>query len=89
MNFKRHAITYLKDWKVSKNRKPLVLRGARQVGKTTLVKEFAKSYKHHIFLNLEKRADATIFETYDDVGTLVEALFLSNNISGIFHILFN
>ncbi|MFS4454520.1 ATP-binding protein [Maribacter sp. 2304DJ31-5] len=81
MKFKRHATAYLKDWKVSKNRKPLILRGARQVGKTTLVKEFAKNYKHHIFLNLEKASDTRFFETYDDVGTLVEALFLSNNIS--------
>lgn len=81
MNFKRHAFKNLESWKTSKNRKPLILRGARQVGKTTLVKEFSKSYKHHIFLNLEKTADTAIFETYDDVETLVEALFLSNNIS--------
>ena len=81
MNFKRHALKNLERWKASKNRKPLILRGARQVGKTTLVKEFAKNYKHHIFLNLEKSGDAAIFQTYDDVETLVEALFLSNNIS--------
>jgi len=81
MNFKRHAHENLESWKASKNRKPLILRGARQVGKTTLVKEFAKSYKHHIFLNLEKSVDVAIFKTYDDVETLVEALFLSNNIS--------
>ncbi len=81
MNFKRHAFNNLESWKTGKNRKPLILRGARQVGKTTLVKEFSKSYKHHIFLNLEKSADAANFETYDDVETLVEALFLSNNIS--------
>ncbi|PIB25751.1 AAA family ATPase [Maribacter sp. 4U21] len=81
MNFKRHALKNLERWKASKNRKPLILRGARQVGKTTLVKEFAKSYKNHIFLNLEKSADVAVFETYDNVETLVEALFLSNNIS--------
>lgn len=81
MSFERHATTNLKDWKTSKNRKPLILRGARQVGKTTLVKEFAKNYKNHIFLNLEKSVHRLIFETYDDVPTLVEALFLSNNIS--------
>ena len=81
MNFKRHALKNLERWKASKNRKPLILRGARQVGKTTLVKEFAKSYKNHIFLNLEKSANVAVFETYDNVETLVEALFLSNNIS--------
>ncbi len=81
MSFKRHAITYLKKWKSSTNRKPLILRGARQVGKTTLVREFAKNYRNHILLNLEKPADRTIFETYDDIGELVEALFLAHNIS--------
>ena len=81
MNFKRHALKNLERWKASKNRKPLILRGARQVGKTTLVKEFAKSYKNHIFLNLEKSANVAVFETYDNVETLIEALFLSNNIS--------
>ena len=81
MNFKRHALTALEAWKADRNRKPLILRGARQVGKTTLVKTFAKTYKHKIFLNLEKPADASIFAAYDDVGTLVEALFLACNIS--------
>lgn len=81
MNFKRNASGNLREWKDGSNRKPLILRGARQVGKTTLIKEFAKSYPNHIFLNLEKAPDRSIFETYDDVTTLVEALFLSNNIS--------
>ncbi len=81
MNFKRHVVTYLVDWKASKNRKPLILRGARQVGKTTLVTEFAKSYDFFISLNLEKAADKEFFEAYDDVSTIVESLFLSNNIT--------
>jgi predicted AAA+ superfamily ATPase len=38
----RNALTYLKHWKKQTNRKPLVLRGARQVGKTWLVRQFAK-----------------------------------------------
>ena len=36
MNFKGHVVTYLMDWKASKNKKPLIPRGARQVGKATL-----------------------------------------------------
>lgn len=39
---KRHALLYLSKWSKSKNRKPLILRGARQVGKSWLVKELAK-----------------------------------------------
>ena len=43
MIFKREIIKELNKWKVRKNRKPLLLRGARQVGKSTLVKDFSKS----------------------------------------------
>ncbi len=57
MIFKREAEQNLEAWKKSSKRKPLILRGARQVGKTTLVKEFAKSYKYSILLNLEKSSD--------------------------------
>ncbi|MEO1013188.1 MAG: AAA family ATPase [Bacteroidota bacterium] len=44
MNFKRHVLKNLEAWKASNNRKPLILRGARQVGKTTLVTEFVRSF---------------------------------------------
>ena len=81
MNFKRDTLGNLETWKAGSNRKPLVLRGARQVGKTTLVTEFAKNYDFFISLNLEKVADKEFFEAYDDVSTIVESLFLSNNIT--------
>ena len=42
--FERIAIKYLRLWAKKEDRKPLVLRGARQVGKTTLVKLFAKEF---------------------------------------------
>ena len=61
MIFKRIIEKNLEVWKKNPNRKPLILRGARQVGKTTLVKEFAKSYRYHIILNLEKSSDAAFF----------------------------
>lgn len=81
MSFKRHIKIYLEEWRVSNARKPLVLRGARQVGKTTLVKEFSKAYKHSIKLNLEKPKDISFFEDYDDVNFIKEALFFEYNIS--------
>ena len=40
---KRYAIKNLINWKESQNRKPLIIRGARQVGKTWLMKEFGKT----------------------------------------------
>lgn len=81
MNFKRHILNNLDTWKTSAFRKPLVLRGARQVGKTTLVAQFASKYKYSILLNLEKEADKFYFEKYDDVKTIVEMLFISKNIA--------
>ena len=41
----RNIISDLQDWSKRKNRKPLVLRGARQVGKTTLVNEYERRKK--------------------------------------------
>ena len=41
---KRNAILKLVQWKNSPERKPMVLRGARQVGKTWLMKEFGQNY---------------------------------------------
>ncbi len=50
----RYAINKLIAWKESKTRKPLIIRGARQVGKTWLMKEFGKShYKKTIYINFE------------------------------------
>lgn len=80
MAFKRHVEDYLNHWKLSTARKPLILRGARQVGKTTLIRDFAGTYQHAIALNLEKAADRRYFEDFDDARTIVEALFLAHNI---------
>jgi len=53
----RRKIKQLLEWKLDKNRKPLVLLGARQVGKTYLLQEFGKSeYKQMVYINFE-RAD--------------------------------
>lgn len=51
------------------------------MGKTTLVNQFARTYKQAILLNLEKSSDRGYFEDYDDVKDIVELLFALNNIS--------
>ncbi|MBT4969796.1 MAG: AAA family ATPase, partial [Bacteroidetes bacterium] len=52
---KRSAYNQLLEWKNDKDRKPLVIQGARQVGKTYLVNEFGrKVYKNYIYLNFEQ-----------------------------------
>lgn len=51
---KREAITELYAWKNRANRKPLIIRGARQVGKTWLMKEFAsEAYSKSVYINFE------------------------------------
>ena len=54
----RDRSSYLIDWLNSKARKPLVVRGARQVGKTWLIRDLAKSMQRRLIeLNFEKRPD--------------------------------
>ena len=56
MYLKRKADEFLKEWKESANRKPLVIRGARQVGKTETVRHFAKAnYKNVVEINFYER----------------------------------
>lgn len=80
MDIKRHITPHLETWKENQDRKPLILRGARQVGKTTLIKKFAQSYQYQIFLNLELTDHLRFFTEFNDVKTIVEALFIANNI---------
>ncbi len=52
---KRSAYKQLVEWKNRKNRKPLIVQGARQVGKTYLINEFGNTeYANHIYLNFEQ-----------------------------------
>ncbi len=51
--FERDIYNQLQKWAERTGRKPLVLRGARQVGKTTLVNEFARNFENYLHLNLE------------------------------------
>ena len=56
MNFKLKAYRRLLQWKGKPGRKPLIIRGGRQVGKSTLVEQFAGEFRHYILLNMEKHA---------------------------------
>lgn len=74
--FYRKLQQYLITWKDRRDRKPLIIRGARQVGKTTLVNEFGKEFKYFISLNLEKPVDKNLFEKLELTRDIVEAIFL-------------
>lgn len=76
--FKRNIICLLEKWAASPNRKPLVLRGARQVGKTTAVKQFARQYKTFLSLNLEKEEHRKLFEPEPSFSDLLMAIYLIN-----------
>jgi hypothetical protein len=77
--FSRNAITLLRKWAEKENRKPLVLRGARQVGKTTLVNEFSKDFDTYLYLNLEEKQAADLFETDKKIDDVVSAIYLYVN----------
>lgn len=77
--FYRNALPELRKWADKKNRKPLVLRGARQVGKTTLVNEFAKEFDVYLKLNLERAADLNLFENDMEMEDLLTSIYLLNN----------
>lgn len=67
--FTRKIVRYLVKWKDKKGRKPLILHGARQVGKTSAVLMFARKYfKNVIYLNLEKHEHLTLFKEEISLG---------------------
>ena len=73
--FKRHIDEQLIQWKDAPRRKPLLIRGARQVGKSTAVREFGKQFKHYIEINLEKQTDLQqLFSENIDVKKTCEKL---------------
>ena len=78
--FRRIAQKYLYEWAQKEERKPLVLRGARQVGKTTLVKMFAADFDHYIYLNLEEKEDAELFAADSSFYDLLGGIFFKANI---------
>jgi predicted AAA+ superfamily ATPase len=73
--FRRNILQYLQKWKTQKERKPLILRGARQVGKTTAVHLFAKTFEHYIYLNMEKTEERNLCEQTATFDELIEAIF--------------
>jgi uncharacterized protein len=76
----RNLSEFLQDWLISSDRKPLVIRGARQVGKTWVVRALAKATKKHLIeINFEKNpAQASLFESNDPKQILLNLSTLRN-----------
>ena len=75
---KRNAIQDMVKWKNDEERKPLILRGARQVGKTWLMKEFGRNhYRNMVYFNFDEDDDLkSIFETNKNPRRIIELLSL-------------
>lgn len=73
---KRQAIEKLYEWKNSAGRKPLIIRGARQVGKTWLMKEFGRlAFKNIVYINFDSNSDiAQLFAGNLDIPRLISGL---------------
>jgi len=80
MVFKRELENELQAWKASPHRKPLVIRGARQVGKTTTVNAFAGSYDTYVSLNLERPEDLRLVENDLPFRDVLQRIFLEKGV---------
>lgn len=71
----RSALNYLAEWQRRQSRKPLVIRGARQVGKSFLVRELAKEhFANLVEINLEQMPDVASFFASKDPRTILPLL---------------
>ncbi len=79
--FKRNIEILLKQWSQRKDRKALVLRGARQVGKTTAVRHFAKNFDVFLYFNLELPEERALFDGAQSFEDLAGGMFLFKNVA--------
>lgn len=75
--FKRKIDIHLLEWKNAESRKPLLLRGARQVGKSSAVRELGKSFDNFLEINFENKNNTgakRIFEKHSDPRLICDEL---------------
>ena len=77
--FNRLINKELEIWLANPYRKPLVIRGARQVGKTTVINQFAQRFEQYIYLNLEIKEDKQPFLKYSNLEQLLQTIFFLKN----------
>ena len=80
MYIERNIDVELIQWKENKSRKPLILRGARQVGKSSSVRNLAQTYDYFVEVNFDDRPEIkTIFERYNQPSDICEQLSIFFN----------
>jgi predicted AAA+ superfamily ATPase len=75
MYYKRLIDKYLEEWSKRESRKPVLLRGARQVGKSTAVRNLGRNFTYYVEINFERQPEiATLFRENLDVVRIVEQM---------------
>jgi len=78
--FNRNIHNYLLEWKNRTNRKPLIIRGARQVGKTSAVHHLGReAFETYIYINLELKDDIALFSRMYPLRELLQLIQLKFN----------
>ena len=79
----RYKMEELKRWKDSPNRKPLIIRGARQVGKTWLMKEFGReNYEKCAYINFDDNTRMNnLFEEDFDIDRIIQGLKIESGVN--------
>ena len=79
----RYKIEELKKWKESPTRKPMIIRGARQVGKTWLMKEFGKEfYEKCAYINFDDNSRMNkLFEEDFDLDRIIQGLKIESGVN--------
>jgi len=78
--FNRLILKDLEEWAKRSNRKPLILRGARQVGKTSVVEMFSNNFEQFISLNLDNPDELSLFRDDRSFADTLVAIFLYKNL---------
>ena len=79
----REKIEELKKWKASPDRKPLIIRGARQVGKTWLMKEFGEKFFQKVaYINFDDNTRMEkLFEEDFDIERIIQGLKIESGVN--------
>ncbi len=78
--FKRNILNTLLIWKDKKERKPLIIRGARQVGKTSAVNLFAQDeFDSYLYINLEQEDNLALFSKTQPIKDIIQIIQIKYN----------
>ncbi|QQR81180.1 MAG: ATP-binding protein [Deltaproteobacteria bacterium] len=72
--FQRFLLKNMQEWQKRASRKPLIIRGARQVGKTTLIRNFGQGFESFVEINLEKDAALGLFQVVGNAQDLLRTI---------------